>query len=369
MLSPLLPRADVNALVPWLDFIGTLFVRLVLSAALPLAFAALFLGVYKALKTHNAGRLALRALGFTAAFSCLSSALGVALVNIFPPPPLYAGRLAAVGCGAGGGGLSPVSAGMALLLLTALCGGGFLIFLPDSMQAWVVRVMERGFTFFQDCARLALWAAPAGVFSLTFCAANVSAETASVMARYALTVTGGLALFCLLVYLPCVKFIARRGALAFLDAAAPALATAFATASSAAALPSGLEAAKAMKLDETSSRFILTAGASANQNGTALFEGVTVLFIAAAAGVKLSLMQQFFVAFACACAGLGSAGVAGASPSFITAMLCFLSVPPSGVGLVLGLDRLLDMARTCVNVLGDLVIAACAGIPARSDGK
>ena len=94
-------------------------------------------------------------------------------------------------------------------------------------------------------------------------------------------------------------------------------------------------AAAGMKLDETSSRFILTAGASANQNGTALFEGVTVLFIAAAAGVKLSLMQQFFVAFACACAGLGSAGVAGASPSFITAMKTGAAEPvagPSGAG-------------------------------------
>ena len=110
------------------------------------------------------------------------------------------------------------------------------------------------------------------------------------------------------------------------------------------------------------SRFVLTAGASTNQNGTALYEGVTVIFLAQAAGVDLGLSQQAVVAGWALIASLGTAGVPGGTLPMIAAVLASLGVNPDqtgvGIALILGVDRFLDMCRTSVNVTGDLVIAA-----------
>ena len=104
-------------------------------------------------------------------------------------------------------------------------------------------------------------------------------------------------------------------------------------------------------------RFVLTVGATANQNGTALFEGVTVLFLAQFFGVDLSLTQQATVMFVCILGGIGTAGVpAGSLP--VVALICtMVGVPAEGIGLILGVDRFLDMCRTTLNVSGDLAAA------------
>ncbi len=134
---------------------------------------------------------------------------------------------------------------------------------------------------------------------------------------------------------------------------------AFSTASSNATLPTALRVAEEnLKLPKKVSRFVLTVGATANQNGTALFEGVTVLFLAQFYGIELSLGSQVLVMLVCILGGIGTAGVpAGSLP--VVAMICGLvGVPPEGIGLVLGVDRFLDMCRTTVNVTGDIVIAS-----------
>jgi DAACS family dicarboxylate/amino acid:cation (Na+ or H+) symporter len=106
------------------------------------------------------------------------------------------------------------------------------------------------------------------------------------------------------------------------------------------------------------SRFVLTAGATMNQNGTALFEGVTVLFLAQVYGVELGVAEQAIVMLVCILAGIGTAGVPAGSLPVIAMILGLVGVPVEGIGLLLGVDRLLDMCRTTVNVGGDLVVAA-----------
>ena len=103
----------------------------------------------------------------------------------------------------------------------------------------------------------------------------------------------------------------------------------------------------------------MTIGATANQNGTALFEGVTVLFLAQFFGIDLTLTQQVMVMLVCILGGIGTAGVpAGSLP--VVALICgMVGVPPEGIGLILGVDRFLDMCRTVLNVTGDL---ACATV-------
>ena len=180
------------------------------------------------------------------------------------------------------------------------------------------------------------------------------------------------------VYSLALRFLGGVSPLRFFRAIQEAMVMAFSTASSNATLPTALHVAETeLHLPSKVSRFVLTVGATANQNGTALFEGVTVLFLAQFFGVELSLAQQATVMFVCILGGIGTAGVpAGSLP--VVALICgMVGVPPEGIGLILGVDRLLDMCRTTINVTGDLMIAtvvsrgeagaavAEAGVPAR----
>jgi DAACS family dicarboxylate/amino acid:cation (Na+ or H+) symporter len=147
--------------------------------------------------------------------------------------------------------------------------------------------------------------------------------------------------------------------------------TAFSTASSNATLPTALRVAEEeLRLPPQVARFVLTVGSTANQNGTALFEGVTVLFLAQFYGVELALPQQLTVVAICILGGIGTAGVPGGSLPVIAMMLGMIGVPVEGLGIVLGVDRFLDMCRTTLNVTGDLAAAVVvargerAGAPA-----
>jgi len=134
---------------------------------------------------------------------------------------------------------------------------------------------------------------------------------------------------------------------------------AFSTASSNATLPTALKVADVdLKLPKKVSRFVLTIGATANQNGTALFEGVTVIFLAQFFNVDLTLGQQFMVMLVCILGGIGTAGVPSGSLPVVALICAMVGVPPEGIGLVLGVNHFLDMCRTTVNVTGDLGIAA-----------
>ena len=133
---------------------------------------------------------------------------------------------------------------------------------------------------------------------------------------------------------------------------------AFSTASSNASLPVSLKAAEQeLKLPRKIARFVLTVGATANQNGTALFEGVTVLFLAQFFGIDLTITQQIIVMLVCILGGIGTAGVPAGSLPVVAMILVMVKVPPEGIGLILGVDRFLDMCRTTLNVTGDLVLA------------
>jgi DAACS family dicarboxylate/amino acid:cation (Na+ or H+) symporter len=142
--------------------------------------------------------------------------------------------------------------------------------------------------------------------------------------------------------------------------------TAFSTSSSNATLPTALrESERQLGVPRDINAFVLTVGATANQNGTALFEGVTVLFLAQFAGVHLSLGQQLIVLYMAILGGVGTAGIPAASLPFIAVVLATIGINPALIALVIGVDRILDMCRTVVNVVGDLTAATYI---ARSEG-
>jgi len=171
-------------------------------------------------------------------------------------------------------------------------------------------------------------------------------------------VVGALAIHQFVVYSISVWWLGGMSPIAFFRGVRAAMVTAFSTASSNATLPTALLVAEQnLKLPPHVSRFVLTLGSTANQNGTALFEGVTVLFLAQFYGVHLALAQQFMVVFICVLGGIGTAGVPAGSIPVVIMILGMVGIPPEGIGMILGVDRFLDMCRTTLNVTGDLAAA------------
>jgi DAACS family dicarboxylate/amino acid:cation (Na+ or H+) symporter len=201
--------------------------------------------------------------------------------------------------------------------------------------------------------------APVGVACLVFTLAwRLGLDLFVRLAAYVAVVLSGLLLQQFVVYSASVRLLGGMSPYHFFRATRTATVTAFSTASSNATLPTALWVAEhELRLPPHVSRFVLTLGSTANQNGTALFEGVTVLFLAQFYGIELTFGQQATTAFICVLGGIGTAGVPAGSLPVIAMILGMIGVPAEGIGIVLGVDRFLDMCRTAVNVTGDLAAA------------
>src|SRR4026207_2224347 len=168
------------------------------------------------------------------------------------------------------------------------------------------------------------------------------------------------------VYSISVALLSRISPLEFFRRIKIAMLTAFSTSSSNATLPTALRVSEQnLGVPQEINSFVLPVGATANQNGTALYEGVTVLFLAQLAGVHLTLAQQLTVVYLAILGGIGTAGIPSGSIPFIIGVLVTIGVNPALIAIILGVDRLLDMCRTTLNVTGDLTAAAYV---ARSGG-
>jgi DAACS family dicarboxylate/amino acid:cation (Na+ or H+) symporter len=244
------------------------------------------------------------------------------------------------------------------ICFSVLFGVALALVKTDSAQ----KLKEAIVGLFDVCMRLielVLKLAPLGVGMLLFTmTARMGISVLVQLGAYVGVVLLGLGLHLFGVYSLSVKLFGGRSPRSFFHDIRLAMLTAFSTASSNATLPTALRVAdENLRLPQHVSRFVLTAGATMNQNGTALFEGVTVLFLAQAYGIELVLAQQLIVMVICILAGIGTAGVPAGSLPVIAMILGTLGVPPESIGLIVGVDRLLDMCRTTVNVAGDLAAA------------
>jgi len=274
-----------------------------------------------------------------------SNAFGIdVLVRIVPRNPLQAaaqGDMLAVI-------FFSLMVGIALLLLPRDKGGPMLRFL-ESLGHVTMAILD-----------LVMKLAPLGVFALIFSTtARFGYTLLASLLQYALTVAGSLLLFLVVVYPLLLALVAHRNPLAFFRKARLPLVTAFSTSSSSATLPTTLRVAEQeLGIPRQVGGFVLPLGATMNMNGTALFEGATVLFLAQVFGVELSLTSQLIVVLMSVLIAIGSAGIPAGSIPLLMAVLGMVGVPMEGIAIVLGIDRLLDMCRTAVNVSGDLVTAA-----------
>lgn len=187
------------------------------------------------------------------------------------------------------------------------------------------------------------------------------------LGAYVLTVIGALLLHMVIVYLGIVKFIAKLNPFWFLKKMRPVQLLAFSTSSSNATLPVNMEnCEKEMGVSEEITGFVLPLGATINMDGTSCYQAIAAVFIAQVFGMNLDLIQQLTIVLTALLSSIGSAGVPGAGVVMLVIVLKSVGIPPEGIALILGVDRILDMCRTAVNVTGDASV--CCAV-ARMEGK
>ncbi|MGN6692373.1 MAG: dicarboxylate/amino acid:cation symporter, partial [Sphingopyxis sp.] len=235
----------------------------------------------------------------------------------------------------------------------------------------LIPIAEQVFDACMKIVGFAMRLAPLAVFALVFNTAyKFGYEVFRSLIFYVGVVVLGLLLQQFVVYSALLKAFARRSPWAFFRDCREVYLYAFSTASSNATLPRSLDLAEnKLKLPANISRFVLTVGSTANQNGTALFEGITVLFLAQVYKVDLSVAQQLQVVLMSILAGIGTAGVPGGSLPLIMILLQSVGIPAEGIGIVLGVDRFLDMCRTTLNVIGDLVAATVVSAGTKDEAR
>jgi DAACS family dicarboxylate/amino acid:cation (Na+ or H+) symporter len=200
--------------------------------------------------------------------------------------------------------------------------------------------------------------APYAVFALIFgVTARFGLDVLLNLLKYVATVLVSLAVFTVVVYAVVLRVLARRSPMAFFRKAGVVMLTAFSTSSSNATLPTTLRVTEELGVSKRITGFVIPLGATINMNGTAMFEGITVLFLAQVFGVQMTLGQQVIVLLMAVVTAIGVAGVPGGSIPLLMMVLGMVGVPMEGIAIVLGTDRLLDMSRTVVNVTGDMVTA------------
>lgn len=368
--------------------IGQIFLRVIFSAVVPLVFSSIVLGVYEMGDFKSLGRISLKTLIYTIVASTASVVIGLALVTwlkpgvgfdskivenliptsrhnevisnasrakpvvqsiveLFPRNPIEAATKALDG------------EMLSLMVFALIFGSALLAVRGDRSGDPLVRVFESLRDVSMKIVDFAMMLAPLAVGALTFSlCSRFGWDLLYSLGKYVAVVILGLGLQQFLVFGLLLAVFARRSVWSFLLDIKEVLVTAFSTASSNATLPVSLRVAdQKLRLNKRISSFVLTVGATANQNGTALFEGVTILFLAQVFSVDLTISQQITVMAMSVLAGIGTAGVPGGSLPLIVIVLQSVGIPAEGIGLVLGVDRFLDMCRTVLNVSGDLVAA------------
>ncbi|TXI50388.1 MAG: dicarboxylate/amino acid:cation symporter [Lysobacter sp.] len=363
-----------------------IFLNMILMLVIPLLFSALVVGIGEMGDVRALGKIGWRTLGYTVALSTAAVAIGLFLVNWLQPgvgvdsaealrliseQSDKAQSIAESGATQAKGiemlveivPSNVVKAAadntiLAVMFFALMFGVG--LGMTRSEGAKTLRSAIEGlFEVSMILIGFAIKLAPYAVFCLMFnLAYEGGLEPMKRLAMYVLVVLLALAVHLFVVYSIALRAVARRSPLEFFSAVQEAMLMAFSTASSNATLPTSLRVAEErLHLPRRISRFVLTVGATANQNGTALFEGVTVLFLAQYFGVELSLADQAAVMAVCILGGIGTAGVPSGSLPVIALICAMVGVPVEGLGLILGVNHFLDMCRTTVNVVGDLGIA------------
>jgi DAACS family dicarboxylate/amino acid:cation (Na+ or H+) symporter len=383
--------------------IGQLFLNLLLMIVIPLIFSSLVIGIAGIGDFRKLGRIGLKTLAYTIVFSAISVVIGLGLANAIKPGervnPEIKEKLIKEFGGEGQkrvedqlesaessknstplmsavdalvpknifASITSTSPNLLHVMFFAVFIGISITLLPTQASAPFIGVMDALFEITTKIIDIVMKFAPYAVACLLF--NNISMfglELLQSLGWFVLTVLLGLSLHMFGVFSLSVAVLSRLNPLEFFRRIKTVILTAFSTSSSNATLPTTLRVSEEnLKVPKEINSFVCTVGATMNQNGTALYEGVTVLFLAQLAGADLSLSVQLTVVYFAILGGVGAAGVPSGSIPFIIGILVYLDLDPALIAIILGVDRILDMCRTTLNVTGDLCTATYV---ARSEG-
>jgi DAACS family dicarboxylate/amino acid:cation (Na+ or H+) symporter len=374
--------------------VGQIFLRMLFMVVIPLVFTTLALGVATLGDLRRLGRIGGKTLGFFVFTTAIAVTLGLLLVNAIRPgegldPAIRAGLLAQYSTQAAatvqaaettGFGINTFVSIVPRNIVRAMADGemlGLIFFtlmfgialtrLPAETAAPVLRVLEGIARAVIEIIGFAMKIAPYGVAGLIFAVtARFGLDVLRSLGMYVVMVLIGLAVHLFGVLPMLAKVLGGVAPLTFIRRCKYAMITAFSTSSSSATMPTTLRTAEEeFGVPREIAGFVVPLGATMNMNGTALFEGMTVLFLAQVFGIDLSLGMQLIVVVMAIITAIGAAGVPSGSIPLLVMVLMMVGVPGEAIALILGVDRLLDMARTVPNITADVLTCV---VVARSEG-
>lgn len=383
--------------------IGQLFLNLLLMIVVPLVFSSLVVGVAGIGDIRKLGRIGAKSFAYCLIVSAISVVIGLFLANTIRPgekinpetkaklEEKYKGdavkrvedQKKADEAAKNDSALMSVvktvvpknvfnsisgeNPNMLHIMFFALIIGIAITLLPSRVSAPFVSFMESTFAITSKIIDLIMKFAPFAVACLIYNnVALFGLDLIMSLGWFVLTVLLALGIHFFGVYSLSVALLSRINPITFFSRVRTVILTAFSTSSSNATLPTALRVSEEnLNVPKEINSFVLTVGATANQNGTALYEGVTVLFLAQLAGVQLDFATQLMVVYLAILGGIGTAGVPSGSIPFIIGILAMIGVNPALIAIILGVDRILDMCRTTLNVVGDITAATFV---ARSEG-
>ncbi|WP_298185819.1 dicarboxylate/amino acid:cation symporter [uncultured Pseudomonas sp.] len=372
VLTGVLLKTDALVLAP----IGTLFLNAIKMLIVPLVFVSLVAGITAMSDSAKLGRISVKTIAIYLVTTAFAVSIGLLFGALFTPGEgmnmLASGTQevkqapSLVQILVGLVPTNPVSAfaeGNILQIIVFAIALGVSMNLIGEKAAPAVKLFDSLAEVFYKLTDLIMRCAPVGVFALI--AGVVGSHGIEVLLPLA-EVIGVIYLasitHMLLIYGGLLALLARLSPLRFFKGIAPALAVAFSTSSSAGTLPISIECArKNLGVSQGVAGFVLPVGATINMDGTAIYQGVLALFIAQAFGVDLNGGQYLMIILTATLASVGTAGVPGAGLIMLGLVLTSVGLPLEGVALIAGIDRILDMARTTVNVAGDLMTTTLVG--------
>ncbi len=379
-----------HIVIDWIKPFGKIFINLLKMIAIPLIIASLVKGVSDLQDISRFSKMGGRTILIYIFTTVVAVSIGLAMVNIIQPgnsiptevrESLMSSQMETVAAkqesAAKEGERGPLRALVDVVpenLMSAMANNGnmlqvifFAIFFGIGMILIPAKKAKPVKEFFDGLNEvilkmidLIMLGAPYGVFALlaALVAENDDLEVYKALGLYGLTVVSGLGIMIFIFYPLLVTLIAKGKYLDFLRGIAPAQLLAFSTSSSAATLPVTMECVEEnLKVRSEVASFVLPVGATINMDGTSLYQAVGAVFIAQVLGYDLTLGQQLSIVVTATLASIGAAAVPGAGILMLIIVLESIGVPSEGIGLILALDRPLDMCRTSVNVTGDAAVS------------
>ncbi len=374
--------------------VGKLFIRLIRMVVVPLVFSSLFVGTASLGNVRKLGRIGLKTITYYLCTTAIAITIGLALGNIFKPGKAIdastrtdlmasyeeetAGRLDFAGKKPGVIETitrivpdNPIESlaeeNMLQIIFFALIFGIAVTLIPDSRGRPVIEFFEAVSEGMIQLVHIVMKMAPIGVLALIAAVVGrFGTDILLSLIRYSLVVLAGLVVHAVAIYSTAVRVFSGISPVDFFRAIRPAQLIAFSTSSSNATLPVTMECVEEnLGVSGEISSFVLPLGATINMDGTALYQGVAAIFIAQVYGISLSVGNQLTIVLMATLASIGAAGVPGIGIITLAMVLETIGLPLEGIALVLGVDRLLDMCRTAVNITGD---ASAAVVVAASEG-